>query len=702
MLLGDQLIGNARLALFELVKNAYDADSTKVTVELKKLGTDEARIVVRDDGCGMSFEDIRDIWLVPGADHKLKAKHALQRSERGRLPLGEKGLGRFAVHKLGERITLVTRKKGEMTESLVRINWSEQASKPFLSDTSVEIMRREPQIFLGDSHGTKVTMKDLREQDWSRGELRRLYRQVTSICSPFDGPADFAVDLTAPGRDDDLKGIPSYEDILERALWRFKFEVDANGLFSWNYQFVNGLKNVQLEGRNAEAAQLRLLLPGRQRDILGDSSVKRESKVILDADFLVGIGPIKGEFYVFDRDKEVLARMPETQLIRTFLDESGGIRVYRDGVRVYNYGERGDDWLGLDLRRVNSPDRRISRNIVVGALHLDQATSTALQEKTNREGFVDTDALNRFKNVVLAALTTFESERKLDKDRLRIVMGKAPQARRPVQSDIEALRQLAESRGLLAEFEPTIRRIESELVSFQETMLRAGFSGLGLAVVFHEVERGVRGLKDGLVKGTPVESLIEQASSLTKLFDGFAGLLKRNERVDLSAKSLIRQARDLNILRFQFHKVQLVCPFLDEDVPDFTVSASHSLLLGVLNNILDNSFYWLRVRYPEVRGEAPLEQRAVFIDAARMPDGSCAIVVADNGPGFTDTPESLVQPFVTRKPDGMGLGLYYVNLVMELSGGQALFGDTDIFDVPPAFDGATITMTFGGPVRKGT
>ena len=95
-----------------------------------------------------------------------------------------------------------------------------------------------------------------------------------------------------------------------------------------------------------------------------------------------------------------------------------------DGIRVYNYGEPGDDWLGLDLRRVNTPTRNISRNIIVGAVDLSLEDSEDLREKTNREGFVENGAYKRFRQLVLGALAVLEIERKIDKDNIRVLTAK--------------------------------------------------------------------------------------------------------------------------------------------------------------------------------------------------------------------------------------------------------------------------------------
>jgi hypothetical protein len=95
-LLGDELIGSARLAVFELVKNAYDADANVAVITMDFSNKDEPSITVEDDGQGMTIQILRDVWLVPGDDYRHRQRAELKRSPKhNRLPLGEKGLGRF-------------------------------------------------------------------------------------------------------------------------------------------------------------------------------------------------------------------------------------------------------------------------------------------------------------------------------------------------------------------------------------------------------------------------------------------------------------------------------------------------------------------------------------------------------------------------------------------------------------------------------
>lgn len=126
------------------------------------------------------------------------------------------------------------------------------------------------------------------------------------------------------------------------------------------------------------------------------------------------IGKIKIDLLVFDRDSAFRARFIEDKrTYGTYLDENGGIRVFRDGVRIYDYGEQGNDWLGLDSRRINAPGGYLSNNLVLGAVRLDREFSSDLQEKANREGFIENAAYMEFRDAVSYAMSDVEIEGKV-------------------------------------------------------------------------------------------------------------------------------------------------------------------------------------------------------------------------------------------------------------------------------------------------
>jgi len=123
--LGDQLIKNESIAFLELVKNAYDADATRVSIVMEKVDDPEnGKIIIEDDGCGMTPEIITNVWMEPGSDFKEKMfRENIRTPKFKRLPLGEKGIGRFAVHKLGNLIEVITRAENN-PEVVLSIDWS--------------------------------------------------------------------------------------------------------------------------------------------------------------------------------------------------------------------------------------------------------------------------------------------------------------------------------------------------------------------------------------------------------------------------------------------------------------------------------------------------------------------------------------------------------------------------------------------------
>lgn len=694
--LGDQLIGTPRLAVFELVKNGYDADASIVKVQIKGIGSDAPSISILDDGVGMSPETVRNIWLVIAHDHKETQLKNKIRTPKGRLPLGSKGLGRLSVHKLGNQITMVSRAEGEQ-ETVVRIDWNAMIKHEFLDEANVDIEVRDPEVFTNGSTGTQILVSELRDVHWTRGEIRRLYRQITSISSPFGEKTrdDFQAILEIPEFPQWIEKLPDPAELLKRAPWKFKFDFDGN-TFSYTYKF-RGIPGVSREKRIIKEENTRLLVPPVEAEdddplFSGKAQTSTLRKVIADADMLDGIGPISGTFFVYDLTPKLAKKMGESKFIKDFLDENGGIRVYRDGIRVYDYGERNNDWLGLDLKRVNNPTKGLSRNIVVGHISLNQDSSPDLVEKSNREGFIENSAYARLQRLVLGAIEPLQREREVDRKAIRELLGEVQDPEtKSIMEPVARLREIGQKNRLSGQIDPLLDRIEHEYTSMKERLLSTGISGTSLAVVFHEIEQGVRSLYRNLEGKPEVEDVMEQVNEMMRLLDGFSDLLRKKDRKLVDLKSVVKRARDLNRIRFRHHKVRLECPAVEDGAPSVMVSCSFGLTLGAITNVIDNAIFWMRTRWPD---EEEGTGRALYLNIEPDFDGGPAIVIADTGPGFEDAPAELVRPFYSRRPDGMGMGLYYANMVMELNDGELTFPDASETDVPVQYDGAIIALRF--------
>jgi signal transduction histidine kinase len=384
--------------------------------------------------------------------------------------------------------------------------------------------------------------------------------------------------------------------------------------------------------------------------------------------------------------------------MKSWLDDQTGVRVYRDGVRVFTYGERNDDWLGLNVRRINTPAGKVSTNSVVAAVHLELAESGGLREKTNREGFDQNDAFDRLRRIVLSVVEHLERLHADDRKALDEAI-KGTTEDKPIRfaEAIGHLKSGLKDHRLDKSFGNDVEAIEQEFLQLRDVMTNAGMAGLNLAVIFHEVEREVDALATAVERGIDNARIREQIEHLHQLLHGFAPLLKKNPARSLFASEIVQAACRTRDSRFKFHKVTLSTPLLQKEERDFKVRGPANLLSGALGNLLDNALYW--ARYRKERDERSVPGAVLVTSDWDKAANAGFIAVVDNGPGFAITSARAVEAFYTTRPGGMGLGLYFANLVMEQCGGELTIHTVsdlrDEISIPKAYDGAAVVMRFG-------
>ena len=674
-LLGEQLIRDPNIALFELVKNAYDADASTVEVQLHNPSDKAtATIVVLDDGSGMTIDTVVDVWLQPGTDYREQQRDNHERTPRfNRLPLGEKGIGRFAVHKLGRVVDLVTRAKGS-PEVHVHVDWRAIDEAGFLSDFHVSVTEVDvPEVFVGQATGTRIIVSLLNES-WTRGMVRGASRAVTALRSPFEKEGEFKAHLTIEPETSWLDGLLDADEVLEYSLFRAAGTISGSSL-EYTYEFTPYPAMKKVERRRVVRE---IALPPSPSDNGG-------RKQALD---LSEVGDVGFEVRLFDREPAVMALgVQDRRGLGRFLNQHGGIRVYRDGMRVYDYGERGNDWLGLDAARVQRPAQRIGNNIVIGAVYLDLDSSRGLQEKTNREGFVENHAYEDFLVAVQFAIAQIAVERNDDKRRIRDAYS-TKQSRVPVIDALAEVRDQLEKQDA-GSLLPLIDRIERDYIEMRDQLLTSAGAGLSLVVVIHEVEKRIGELKYAIEEDAQRSRLTRLVTDLAGMVDGLTYLMRRSGRKHESARALVRQALFNMTYRLEYHNVT-VCNAFDVDA-DFKVRCTRRLIVSTLMNLIDNAMYWLDVRWSEGS-----KKKELWIGPVADFDGGPAIVVVDNGPGFQDSPELLIEPFVSRRPDGMGLGLHLAHEVMLAHDGRLAFPERAELELPDRFDGAAVVLAFEG------
>lgn len=686
--LGDQLIKNESIALVELVKNSYDADAREVNIIMENPDSDEGVLIIEDDGYGMDRNIVENVWLEPGSDYKTKKIQNLEYSPKyNRLPIGEKGIGRFGVHKLGNIIEMTTKAK-KSDEVFVKIDWRHFDNYEYLEEVPIEIVVRErPQHFKPDQTGTNILIKDLREE-WTRGVARKVKRSITALISPFDTNDSFKPSFDIYGKEEWFEGLLDWDKIKDYALYYFKATISGDSIKEFEYVFTPWKSMPKVSGRKVNKDEKLVKLYSK----LEDRDSKDNSKFSLfDND--IQIGEIVFEGYIFDMDKFIMKLgINDESGFKKYLRENGGVKVFRDGLRVYDYGEPENDWLELDHRRFQNPFKAFSNNQILGAVYLDRKSSKSLVEKTNREGFVENEAYYKFKKAVENVVSLVETLREPDKRRLKNIYGPTPKSE-PVMSLLSEAKDYVEKRvkpsSAKKQVVKYLVKIEDDYKRVNENLLKAAGAGLSMSVVIHEVEKIISEVLHVLKNENASERLLNLVKHLSSLIDGYAEIVRRSNKSNENIIDVIDQAIFNTEYRLGAHNVEVIRKYKNF-TGDNKVKLSKSLVIGSLMNLVDNSIYWLNKAN---ESDFELDQK-ILIDL-QEDKNYLYLIFSDNGTGFMIPTGDVTEPFVSAKPDGIGLGLHITNEIMEAQDGRVIFPDYGDFELPDEFkDGATIVLAF--------
>lgn len=687
--LGDQLIKNESIALTELVKNSYDADANTVSIYMEKVDEiDEGIIIIEDDGFGMSPEIVENVWLEPGSDFKSQYIEEQKTTPKyNRLPIGEKGIGRFGVHKLGNVIEMTTKAQNSQ-EVYVKIDWRDFNEFKYLSEVPIKIsIRKKPVLFKNGKTGTNIVISHLRKI-WERGIARDVKRSISSLSSPFTKKDSFHANFEIFDKPSWFEGLVEWHDVVEYSLFHFKIKMNANKITEFKYEFTPWNTMSKLFPKEITLEDDVLL---ETKHIIKDSN---EQIVNLNE---AKIGKIGFEGYIFDLDSFILKLgVTDKTGLRKYLKTNGGIKVFRDGLRIYDYGEPENDWLGLDFRRFQNPTKSISNNLIIGSVSINRKESTDLIEKTNREGFVENHAYVLFKNAILHCLDTVETLRQTDKKKLKELYGPTPKSA-PLSNTIAEAKSFIEEKVKDSETKIKIinyfNKIEADYKRVSENLIKAAGAGLSMSVVVHEVEKILYEVIKVLKAEKASDRVLNLVTHLSKLIDGYAEIIRKSDHANNDINKIINQALFNTEYRIDAHKI-----FIEKEYLKYqgtrNVKISKNLVLGTLINIIDNSIYWLDQKYISYKVDNKEFTKKIYIDL--LEDASyISVVIADNGNGFSVPTEDITEPFVSAKPGGIGLGLHIASEIMEAHKGSITFPEVNDLELPFEFQkGAIVKLNF--------
>lgn len=650
--LGEELNPSPIEGVIELAKNAYDADARHCLIQLIDTHQPGGTVIVSDDGDGMNANGIMDGWLVLGKSNKSR----LQVTRLGRTPSGNKGLGRLAALRLGSTTTLVSSPKTDRTSTYrITIDWDDFDDVELVNEVNLKIHSTEQPD--GQEPGTKIVLSNIREP-FRRLDVRRLARSLVLLADPFgDNTAGFHPQLEAPEFEDLEKLVRT--GYFQDAEYHLTASVDQEGVASasvldWRGETLFSATHTALTAKRGHRSYA---CPAASFDlwvfILSASSFSTRSSTL----------------------KEV----------RNWLNEFGGVHLYENGLRVAPYGDSGNDWLGLNLRRSQSPEERPSTNTIIGRVSVVDKDGVLIQ-KTDRSGFIETEAFTELRQFAQDATEWLAARRMEIADQRRaaersqspkIVKRSRVNLKQAIDSAPPATRQ--ELNTALSAYdrshEREVRALEKE-VQLYRTL---GTAGITAATFAHEssgnpikviaqsiqaIERRAKDALNGKYEATlkkPVESIIRSSEALAVLGGVTLNLVdhekRRPSRVEIHT-----------VLRTVLEMFE---PFLtgrDVDVrltlfpgnPHLrgTDAALESIVVNLLNNSLAA---FERSTFPERK-----------IDITTELEGNMLILhVSDSGPGIQDISlKDIWLPGERGPGNGTGLGLAIVRDAVRDLGGR--------------------------------
>lgn len=726
-MLGRQNVSSPFVAISELVKNAYDADATEVTVRFRHASTEKGKIIIQDNGEGMDLEDLRAKWMVISTDNKLHAPL----TTRNRIKVGEKGIGRLGLDRLAKYTTVVTHRENS-GGLMLKIDWTKYERDEGNLQGIEHPLAIVPKA-RDASSGTTLYLTGLRDK-WTNRDYEALYADLSLLVPPFETEvADFSIVFDCDEATE-LSG-PIKSPMAEVAEYKLASELSANG-------------------------KIHHLLTHRSGEVAEDSRQWYEAFDDADKDDVPACGSLYCTLHFYVREASLLREIGiKRAALDSFLKRFQGVRIYRDNFRVKPYGDpsidRGDkDWLRLNERRIQHPagvghpigQWRVAENQVVGNVFITKQNNPKLRDQTNREGLEENQAFYDMRKFVLHGINFLERERQIHYHQERKNRNK--EAKVEVKPTITAVRkQLKEQseqfpkqsnqiktkidslKGTFAEAEtPELQKIAESVEKFAaqnealadeleaaleaaeeeydeeetERRLMIGLATLGIAMAAfgHETSRSINQIlgRTNLIVDTlddlPAEKRKKAQQNLSVLIQN-AERIKAWGRYALDrVRSDKRTRRDIPLNEtievplkafegmLQRREIAMrLSQSWDDDLPPIRAFAMD--IEAIIINFLTNAI--------EALNPTPLKNRRIFISTAyKSKSKKFEIIFADSGKGIRDDDiDKIWSPLFSTKVDkrgqpiGTGLGLTIVkNIVEEYNGsievqGHGLLGGAE-------------------------
>jgi signal transduction histidine kinase len=691
-LLGVQNFTNEESALLELVKNAYDAEATEFLLDFEEDG-----LVISDNGVGMDENDIHTHWMYVGKSNKQYYADSSNTSDK-RVLAGSKGVGRFALARLGKKVILYSKKENE-NEVEWTTDWHESQLETSPEKTEIK------------GHGTKIYIKELRDR-WTNNRIKNLAHYFSITYND-----DKMRIIIKPEQQADVEYIFKNPELGKTHVSEIELSYD-NSNYSLRCQIKSDEfkpeaekyfkdKNWNLVEKNINVYNL--LAAGFESDEISDDEFK---------DMLKKLGPFSAKLFFslkVNPKQDVDAFLYKYSSLPQRYDY--GIVLYRNAFSIASFDGK-KDWLELNKRMRKSPAAathptgswRVRSNQMSGAIFIDKKDNPELKDMANRQGLEENEYFNLFTKIILLGITEFERSRQ---HLIRLVNQKNKvqddqrNQKTPVideilktkprdinlnetkvvglKNEIKALKNITEQASREKNEAETNYRYDVRILNSFVTI------GLKAAAIAHEYKNHRNNIIENynnIVNALKEYGLWEKLNSedYTRFsYKNVPGLLKNAKKINLETCAFMNamledlekskfQAQDLNI-KEQLSQIQdswehncsnlNISLNIDDDIDYIGPS-------DVLTTIFDNLI--LNTWQQNINSENV--NITITVNKVR---NTINFTYKDNGKGlvkkYIDNPEKILEVHETSRTNGHGLGMWIVNNTISMTGGKILLID---------------------------
>ncbi|QGK73412.1 ATP-binding protein [Flavobacterium sp. SLB02] len=358
-IIGKDLITDDNVAVLELVKNCFDSGSNDAKIIFRDIISNQAlreykisnssKIIIRDTGSGMSEYDLINKWLNIAYSEKKTKKE-----EYNRQLAGNKGVGRFSCDRLGKTLIIYTRKTNQPLLKL-SIDWTEfekiddiekniQDIDFELNEISIEQYVQETQLEKF-TEGTTLFINNLREV-WDLNKIQSLKRQLERFINPNQNfeAENFDISIEANEFKKIELGLPESEKING---------IVKNRIFN-NLDFKATYINSKISN---DGKSITTILRDRGKEIF--TLVENNSFSLLK-NVEINI------YYLNSYSKAYFKRQTGIRSV-----DFGSIFLFINGFRIPPYGDQGNDWLSMELRKGQGYNRFLGTREVIGRIEVN-------------------------------------------------------------------------------------------------------------------------------------------------------------------------------------------------------------------------------------------------------------------------------------------------------------------------------------------